>query len=169
MAPRSRSFYNARSRFAQTFRLARRDPARGLWHPTCFSSPPEPKNVKRRNPFIELYFGDLPYVEEHPWEPAADVLKTREEWIVKVELAGIAMNDLSVGIEGKLLKVSGIRRDPHASASVHHDRMEIAYSAFERRFELPCDLQTCSIATTYRDGILLVIIRPTESGTCPSS
>ena len=42
---------------------------------------------------------------------------------------------------------------------VHH-RMEIAYSRFERTLELPCDLKKADIVTDYRDGLLLVHIKP---------
>ncbi|HLR04360.1 MAG TPA: hypothetical protein VK117_01010, partial [Pyrinomonadaceae bacterium] len=45
------------------------------------------------------------------WNPAADVYRTHDGWIVKVDLAGIQTADVEVAIDGPLLRVSGLRRD----------------------------------------------------------
>ncbi len=34
--------------------------------------------------------------------------------------------------------------------------MEISYNRFERTLELPCEMDTMTVATQYRDGMLLV-------------
>jgi len=43
------------------------------------------------------------------WNPAADVYRTHDGWIVKVDLAGIQTADVEVAIDGPLLRVSGLR------------------------------------------------------------
>src|SRR5258708_31062347 len=46
------------------------------------------------------------------WNPAADVYRTHDGWIVKVDLAGIQTADVEVAIDGPLLRVSGL--GPHS-------------------------------------------------------
>ena len=45
------------------------------------------------------------------WEPAVDVYRTVEGWVVKFDLAGVDPEDLSVKIVGHTLVVTGTRRD----------------------------------------------------------
>ena len=93
------------------------------------------------------------------WCPAADLYRTADGWLVKLDLAGVRPEDLRVAIEGRRLTVSGCRRDCCLSEGWSHYHMEIAYSHFERSFELPCDLACCSVTTDYRDGMLHVRVR----------
>jgi HSP20 family protein len=92
------------------------------------------------------------------WCPAVDVYRTRGDWLVKFELAGVRVDDIDLTALGNRLTVRGVRRDPaHEPCSYY--RLEISYSNFERSVELPCDLQRAAISTEYRDGMLLVRIR----------
>jgi len=112
----------------------------------------------------------LPGVEacQHtPWQPNMDVYRTPRGWLIKFELAGVRADDIDLQALGGRLTLRGVRRDTVVEACqkkaepppVHH-RMEIAYSRFERSVELPCDLKRAEIATEYRDGLLLVHIKP---------
>lgn len=102
-----------------------------------------------------------------PWRPNVDVYRTRCGWLIKFELAGVRAEDIDLSALGGLLCVRGVRRDTVLEAArqqgeerpVHH-RMEMSYSAFERKVELPCDLKRAEIATEFRDGLLLVRITP---------
>lgn len=101
-----------------------------------------------------------------PWQPLTDVYRTPTGWLVKVELAGVRAEEIDLEVLGGRMTVRGIRRDcvlerlaPGEPRPLHH-RMEIAYSAFERCLELPCDLKRAAIDTEFRDGMLLVRIDP---------
>jgi HSP20 family protein len=97
------------------------------------------------------------------WSPAADVYRTAAGWLVKLELAGVRAGDLSVSVQGPRLTVRGRRRDACAAWGGSHQQMEIAYGRFERVVELPCDLTRCTVATDYRDGMLLIEICQEEN------
>lgn len=109
-----------------------------------------------RDPIVELLFRDRPGTETCPWRPCADIYRTRQGWLIKLDLAGVRREEIEVGVCGSMLVVSGSRRDWLVEEAVDHYRMEIAYSSFERRFDLPCEWQSCRISTEYRDGMLLV-------------
>ena len=69
---------------------------------------------------IERYLRQLPVggaqrPSERHWTPAADVYRTREGWLVKVDLAGVSPDEVEITVAGRSLVVAGIRRDAHCS------------------------------------------------------
>jgi len=90
------------------------------------------------------------------WRPAADIYRTPEGWVVKLELAGVRQEDVNVVTSGSELFVSGVRRDKFVEEGWSHHSMEITYSHFERVIDLPCDLDHASISIESYDGLLLV-------------
>ncbi len=100
-------------------------------------------------------------IQEVYWRPPADIYRRADQWLVKVDLAGVRPEDISLSVQGRTLTVRGCRRDWVATEEGHcHYHMEIAYSCFERRLELPCNLETARITTESRDGMLLIRIHP---------
>ena len=90
------------------------------------------------------------------WRPAADIYRTNEGWVVKLELAGVRQEDVNVEASGSELFISGVRRDRFVEEGGSHYSMEITYSHFERAIELPCELDRASISIEGHDGLLLV-------------
>jgi HSP20 family protein len=91
------------------------------------------------------------------WLPAADVFRLPDGWLVKVELPGIRLDDVAVGVRGRSLTVAGTRRDS-LRKSATHELMEIAYGDFAREFSFPDDLTRARVLADYRDGMLMVLI-----------
>ncbi|NQV27326.1 MAG: Hsp20/alpha crystallin family protein [Rhodopirellula sp.] len=90
------------------------------------------------------------------WQPAADVYRMSDGWLLKVELAGVRPDELQLLVEGCEVILSGRRRDWIIERGRQCHSMEIAYSCFERRFTLPSRVDNCRIATEYRDGMLVI-------------
>jgi HSP20 family protein len=90
------------------------------------------------------------------WRPPADVYRTRNGWLFKFDLAGVRLEDVTVRLQGCALIVSGVRRDWTIEDIAGTYLMEISYNRFERRLELPCELENAPIQLESRDGILLV-------------
>ena len=93
------------------------------------------------------------------WNPAADVYRTGDGWLVKVDLAGVRSDDVEVRIDGKLLRVSGLRRDSFCGEGVSHYQLEITYSRFEKIIQFPCSIEQAIIERDYRDGLLVLRLR----------
>jgi len=89
------------------------------------------------------------------WRPSADVYRTPDGWVVKMELAGVRPEDVNVTMSGSELFVSGVRRDRFVEEGWSHHSMEITYSRFERAIELPCNLDRAAISIEFHDGLLL--------------
>ena len=90
------------------------------------------------------------------WCPAADVYRSQDGWIVKVDLAGVKPADVEVIIDGDLLRISGSRRDATCGEGISHYQLEITYSRFEKMIRFPRSIEHASIDRDYRDGLLIL-------------
>jgi len=93
------------------------------------------------------------------WCPAADVYRTQEGWIVKVDLAGVKPTDVEIITDGDLLRISGSRRDGTCGEGVSHYQLEITYSRFEKMIRFPRSIEHASIERDYHDGLLILRLR----------
>ncbi len=98
------------------------------------------------------------HIAQSQWRPAADVYRTPNGWLVKLEVAGVRPEEIEVSIRGHFLMVCGRRRDWIMEDRRQCYSLEISYTSFQRRFELPCDLEHARVTSEYRDGMLLVRI-----------
>ena len=96
------------------------------------------------------------------WNPAADVYRTTEGWLVKVDLAGVRSEDIEIRLDGKLLRLSGLRRDSFCGEGVSHYQLEITYSRFEKIIQFPCSIEQATVERDYRDGLLVLRLREDE-------
>ncbi|MGH9903205.1 MAG: Hsp20/alpha crystallin family protein [Pyrinomonadaceae bacterium] len=117
---------------------------------------------------IERYFRLLPKASASRmggrlWCPSADVYRTREGWVVKVELAGVNSDELQISVEGETLRVTGCRRDTFYAESVSYHQLEITYSHFEKTIHFPCPIEGASVEVDYRDGLLMLHLRSPAS------
>ena len=91
-----------------------------------------------------------------PWAPSADVYRTRDGWILKFDLAGVRLEDVTVSICGRRVSITGFRRDSIVEEGYSYYSMEISYNRFERTIEVPSNLDNARVTVDARDGILLV-------------
>jgi HSP20 family protein len=96
------------------------------------------------------------------WNPAADVYRTKDGWLVKVDLAGVKSDDIEITIDGPVLRLSGLRRDSFCGEGISHYQLEITYSRFEKLIQFPCSIAQASIERDYRDGLLVLRLRENE-------
>jgi len=100
--------------------------------------------------------------QQSGWRPPADVYRLPDGWLIKMELAGVRADQIRIQARGHVLSVSGVRRDLAIAESQTCYSMEISYNRFHRSFELPNDIERASVATEYRDGMLLIRIKVTK-------
>jgi HSP20 family protein len=93
------------------------------------------------------------------WNPAADVYRSADGWVVKVDLAGICADDLEIIVYDSNLRIRGCRRDTFVKDGFSYQQMEITYSQFEKTIQFPCAIEHDSIEHEYRDGFLIVNLR----------
>lgn len=92
------------------------------------------------------------------WQPAADVYEGRNGWSLKLELAGVRLDDIKLRVTGNFLSIAGRRVDFEREQGLKLKSMEITYSQFERSFEFPVSIEHAQLLTDFRNGMLLVRI-----------
>jgi HSP20 family protein len=118
---------------------------------------------------IARYFRLLPKAQRivadggRMWYPPADVYRTPEGWIVKVELAGVCAEELEIEITGATLRIGGCRRDTFHNETVSYHQLEITYSRFEKLIRFPCPIEGAEIESDYNDGLLILSLRGREN------
>lgn len=95
---------------------------------------------------------------ELKWEPPTDVVETESEIIVVVEIAGMKGGDFDVMTDGRLLRISGIRRSVSPAGKKQFHTLEIQVGPFEKKVTLPVPVDHSKVSATYRNGILEVTI-----------
>ena len=116
---------------------------------------------------IERYLRMVPKARgvrcvEQFWYPAADVCRTQDGWVVKLELAGVAPDELEVLIVGDTLRVAGSRRDETFGDAVSCHQLEITYSRFEKSIRFPCPIEGAGLERRYKDGLLILYLQSSE-------
>ena len=93
------------------------------------------------------------------WNPAADVYRSDDGWVVKVDLAGVCADELEIEIDDSMLRIRGCRRDTHYRDGFVYHQMEITYSRFEKSIQFPAPIEGASIRHDYTDGLLIINVR----------
>jgi len=88
------------------------------------------------------------------WSPPVDILESRDSYLIRVELAGMKKEDISVEFKEGSLTLSGEKKFEEPAEGVTYHRAERASGKFARSFYLPQTIKQYSISASFRDGIL---------------
>lgn len=92
-----------------------------------------------------------------------DIYEKDNSIVIKAELPGIAKEDISVDIKGKLVTVGGERKQEEEINQENYYRRERNFGKFERTFNLPFEVNSDTVRAIFNDGILkLEIPKPEE-------
>jgi HSP20 family protein len=86
--------------------------------------------------------------------PASDVYETDERFVIELEVPGFADSELGITVSDHTVTVKGERRETaerERRTFRLHERLE---RQFERRFELPADVDTEHITAKFVKGVL---------------
>ena len=92
------------------------------------------------------------------WKPAADIFYSGNQWLIRMELAGVAAEEVQVLALRNVLTVRGRRRDMRMQSGFVCHALEISYSHFERSITLPAAISVPSIRLEFNDGILSIYL-----------
>jgi HSP20 family protein len=131
-------------------------------------------NFERMRREIDELFGDvwtragLSPRERAAFRPRVDVYYCGDPSIavVKAELPGVDINNVSLEVRGRTLIISGERRASDTEGRVYQ-QIEIEQGPFVREIQLGMDVNAERARATYEDGILRVRLPISESGPEP--
>lgn len=112
----------------------------------------EEQGCRGLDPLLEAYQTSASF------RPAADFFETGQGLVLRLELSGVAAEDLCLSLSGPELVVQG-RRQPLSPKGIRRFMLlEIAFGSFERRFTLPISVDPEGVEARYLDGILEVYL-----------
>ena len=118
--------------------------------------------------FFSDFFSPLAISGKHAGLPAnlelkVDIYEKDNTIVINAELPGVAKEDISVDIKGKLVTLGGERKSDEEIKDDTCYRRERRYGKFERTFNLPFEVNSDSVKATYNNGVLrLDIPKPEE-------
>jgi HSP20 family protein len=119
--------------------------------------------VIRRNPF-EL--NDLWKTEgmtpAADWAPVVDIVEDANHIVIKAELPGVEMKDITVSLDDGVLTIKGERRLEKELKEENIYRMERTYGMFSRSFVLPPFIDGADIKAEFKNGLLTVMLPKKE-------
>jgi HSP20 family protein len=120
-------------------------------------------NFERMRREIDELFGDVfertGLAPHRTFTPEVDVYYCGKppRAIVKVAIAGIDADDVTLEIRGRQLVIAGQRRAQEAEGRLYQ-QIEIPHGPFKRAIELGADVQADKASASYEDGILRIDI-----------
>jgi HSP20 family protein len=134
----------------------------------------EPLNLARWEPFREMeeMFRRMPLFgrglhreggEMMEWTPAADIVETEKEFLIKAELPEVKKEDVKIMLENGVLTIEGERRLEKELKEQNVIRTESFYGKFARSFALPENVDVDAIRAESKDGVLRVHIPKTAA------
>jgi HSP20 family protein len=89
--------------------------------------------------------------------PATNVFETKDAFVVKADVPGLAEGDVSVSMEDDALLIRGERKTEAPQGYQVHLR-ERAPVAFTRKLPLPARVDADAVTATLKDGVLTVTL-----------
>jgi HSP20 family protein len=129
-------------------------------------------NFERMRREIDELFGDVferqTGLRGRGFSPSVDVFYTEDppQAVVRADLAGVLIDDVSLEIHGRQLLIAGERRAAQGDGCVYQ-QIEIEHGPFRRTVELGADVVADEARASYEDGFLVVEVplAPREQGT----
>jgi HSP20 family protein len=85
--------------------------------------------------------------------PTVNLFSDADGYVLRMEIPGLAAEDISIETRGNTLRVSGKRASPATAGGSLH-RRERWSGEFARAFQLPRDLDAAKVSASYRNGVL---------------
>jgi len=93
------------------------------------------------------------------WEPPMDVFETDTEFVVVMDIAGMDRRDIGAFTDGRILRISGVRKEMCPEGKKQFHSMEIQVGPFQRLVPIAVPVEPDSVSTHYANGLLEVRLK----------
>lgn len=121
------------------------------WDPMRFA-----RELMGWDPFRQM--APLFATEPSRFLPAFDVKETKEGYLFRADLPGVAQKDIDVTVQGNRLQVSGKREADHEEKTDTYYTYERTTGSFSRSFTLPDGADTKHIRADLKEGVLTILV-----------
>ncbi|MBI4651690.1 Hsp20/alpha crystallin family protein [Candidatus Desantisbacteria bacterium] len=112
------------------------------------------KELERISKQFSVFNSPLAMITENIWRPPTDVYETSGKIIIKMEIAGVKLDNLEIKLIGHTLIITGERFDNSKDKKINYKRMEINYGYFEKMITIPENFEIKDISAEYNDGFI---------------
>lgn len=118
---------------------------------------------------MDRLFSDLTATSEHDFlnrnnfMPAIELMETKEEIILKLEVPGIASEDLDIQATAESVTITGERKQQETQDGDGYNRSEFRYGQFSRVVPMPVQVQNTEAKANYQDGLLILTLPKAEA------
>lgn len=101
--------------------------------------------------------------------PKVDLRDDGNQLIIEAEVPGLKRDQISVEVDGNLLRIKGEKKLKDEKKSQTYIHRELKHSSFCRTFKLPVTVDIEHIASTFQDGVLEIALpkKVVEPPPCP--
>ena len=86
--------------------------------------------------------------------PGCEVLENKDSYTLKVDLPGIAKNQIKIDLHEGQLTISGERKEEHRDSKKHVT--EVSYGSFMRSMTFPVSVDSERVRATHENGVLTI-------------
>ncbi len=94
--------------------------------------------------------------------PAADILEGEKDYLIRLDLPGVAQKDLNIEIENQILTVAAERELPSPEGYSSRRKELASKVAFRRAFSLDETIDFDKISARLEDGVLTITLPKAE-------
>ena len=102
------------------------------------------------------------FIEEAEGQLAVDVYQTANDFVIEAPIAGVAQDDIDVGITHESVTIRGSRKKEKEVRDENYIYQECFWGSFARSIILPQEVDVEKSTATLKDGILTIVLPKLE-------
>lgn len=96
------------------------------------------------------------------WAPRTDMRETDDQYIIEVDLPGMAKENIHINVKDNILNIEGERKEEVKEERAGYLRSERTFGSFKRSFSLPATVVEDKIKASFKNGVLTVNVPKAE-------
>ena len=95
--------------------------------------------------------------------PNVDIVEHEQDYTITAELAGLDKKDVKITVEDGVLSISGEKAaEKESKKENRYHYFERSYGKFERKFQLPENINDSKISAKFKNGLLTLTLAKEE-------
>ena len=94
--------------------------------------------------------------------PAMDVTESDDQYVITLEVPGVAKDDVTVEVHENLMTIRGEKKSEREEEQEKSRWVERRYGSFSRSFTLPSNADPERVKAAFKDGVLTIEIAKAE-------
>lgn len=96
------------------------------------------------------------------WTPRTDMMENDDEYVIQVDLPGMAKDHIDINVHDNMLTIEGERHEESREEGSGYLRSERSFGAFKRSFSLPSHVVGDKVKASFKNGVLTVHLPKAE-------